>query len=104
MEAVRPEVERKGGVDAGCPAETAGVVEEMTEGEVEGCLVGYEEEEKAEGASAAVARGSAHVGSVVEAGRALGSAKGLEEAGLDQAKAAVGAVNAGWEAAARAVD
>ena len=97
-------MERKGGVDTGCPAEEGVGVEEMTGGEVGVCLVGYEEEEKAEGASAAVARGSAHVGSVVEEGRALGSAKGSEVAGLDQAKAAVGAVNAGWEAAARAVD
>lgn len=44
MGAVRLEVERKGGVDTGCPAEEGVGVEEMTEGEVEVCLVGYEED------------------------------------------------------------
>ena len=104
MGAVRLEVERQGGVDTGCPAEEGVGVAAVQAVEVEVCLVGSEEDEKVEGASAAAARDSAHVGSVVEAGRALGLARGSEVGEMAQAKAAVGAVNAGWEAAARAVD
>ena len=62
MEVVRPGVGRQGGVDTGCPAEE-GVGEEAVQAvEVEVCLVGSEEEEKVEGASAAAARDSAHLG------------------------------------------